>query len=134
MDEPEVIDLTQWSVLFPGGGEDISGSVYSGTFSVLDGSQVEDITHQRITHVEAYDVLDGDYAETDIVALAELSDGSWATVMAYCDTTGWDCQADAQWKWAPTRELAISQGLDREARRRLNVALPSDAEACGIEA
>lgn len=134
MNDAEVIDLTQWSVLFPNGGDDIYGSVYSGTFSVLDGSQVEDVTRVRIAHVEAYDVLDGDCAETDIVALAELTDGSWAAVMAYCDTTGWDCQADAQWKWAPTRELAISQGLDREARRRLNVALPTDAEAYGVEA
>lgn len=128
MEDAEVIDLTEWSVLFPNGGEDIYGSVYSGTFSALDGSRVEDVTCTRIAHVEAYDVQDGDYAETDIAALVELTDGSWATVMAYCDTTGWDCRAGAQWKWAPTRELAINQGLDREARRRLGVSLEVDRD------
>lgn len=134
MEDVEAFDPAHWSVLFPNGGEDIYGSVYSGTFSVLDGAQVEDVTRERIARVEAaHDYSPEGYGSTDLCCLVELTDGSWAACVAWCDTTGWDCRADAQWKWAPTRELAISQGLDREARRRLNVALPTD-EAYGIEA
>jgi hypothetical protein len=103
-----------------------SSSEYSGTFSVINGAQVEDVTPERVARVDASWVVEGDYSETNIAALVELTDGSWAAVMAWCDTTGWDCQSDVQWKWGPTRDLVISQGLDRPSRERLGLALPGE--------
>lgn len=117
-----------WPVIFPSGESNIYGSVYSGTFSVPFGRQVADVTPERIARVVAFDCEEGDYAETDLALLVELIDGTFAACMAWCDTTGWDCQSGAAWKWAPTRELVIEYGLDREARRRLGVALPVDVE------
>lgn len=120
-------DIAEWGVLFPNGGSDIYGHVYSGTFSVHDGSKVDDVTPGRIARVDASCVEHGDYAETGVGLLVELTDGSWATCMASCDTTGWDCQASAQWKWSRTRDEAISHGLDQYWRERLGVALPDSA-------
>lgn len=117
------IDFAEWPVLFPGSDTNIYGSVYSGTYSALDSSKVEDITPERIARVDASHVEDGDYAETNIAALVELTDGNWATVVAWCDTTGWDCQSGVMWKWAPDRETAIAQGLDNESRRLLGLTL-----------
>lgn len=126
----EGFDLAGWHVLFPGDPD-----IYTGTYSVVDGEQVDDITQERIARVDAsyvasdrtgYDwyANDGD----SVVVLAELTDGSYAACMAWCDTTGWDCRAGAQWKWAPTRDDAIRFGLDRESRAALDLSIPEDAE------
>jgi hypothetical protein len=102
-------------------------SYYSGTFSVYDGASVEDVTAERIARVDAWlaDSSEG-YSATDFTALVELADGTWAACMAWCDTTGWDCRSGVQWKWARTRDDAISQGLDRDARARLGVPLDGE--------
>lgn len=116
-------NLAGWSVLFPGDDTNIYGSIYSGTYSVVDGGKVDDITPARIARVDASFVDEREYAETSLAALVELTDGSWAAVMAWCDTTGWDCQSGVEWKWAPTRELAISHGLDNAARAEMGLEL-----------
>ena len=108
-----------WSVLFPPG--DVYGTEYSGTYSVHDAAQVEDITPERIARIDASYLNEGDYAETDLAALVELTDGTWAAVMAWCDTTGWGCQSGVQWKWGRTREDVISQGLDNAAREAMGL-------------
>jgi len=125
MDEIAVegFDLHDWEMIFPGG----SYGLYSGTFSVVDGSRVADVTPERITRVIAWHVKEGDCAETDLKLLVELNDGSFAACMAGCDTTGWDCQAGVEWRWAPSSEQAITQGLDRVSRARLGVPLAIDA-------
>lgn len=121
------INLADWDVLFPASGDNIYGSIYSGTHSVYDRSPVADITRDRIARIVAVDVTEGDYAETNLALMVELTDGTWATCMAWCDTTGWDCQSGVEWKWARTRADAVFSGLDREARRRLGVSLPDEA-------
>jgi hypothetical protein len=121
--ETDPLDLSEWPILFPGDDSNIYGSVYSGTFSALDSSQVADITPDRIARVDRSYVNGGDYAETDLAALVELVDGGWATVVAWCDTTGWDCQSGVMWKWAPDRATAIAQGLDNGARERMGLSL-----------
>lgn len=84
-------DLSEWAVIFPpveGGDVWRSYSVYSGTTSVVDGSTVEDVTAARIATVHAHDMTGGDLSETDLALLVELTDGTWAACMAWCDTTG----------------------------------------------
>ena len=119
-------DLAEWDVLFKNDGSGW-GSVYSGAYSTTDGSRVEDITRDRVARVDRSHVEFGDYAETSVELLVELTDGTWAACMASCDTTGWDCQAGVQWKVAPTRQEAIEQGLDRAARAALGVPLDGES-------
>jgi hypothetical protein len=69
------------------------------------------------------------YGSTDIAFVARLADGQWATCVAWSDTTGFGCQQDVAWRINPTRELAISQGLDKESRTHLGLALPGEENA-----
>ena len=97
-------------------------SEYGGIYSVYDHERVEDITAGDIARVDAWDAHSPEgYASTDVVALVELADGTWAALTAWCDTTGWDCQSDVTWRWARTREDAIRFGLDRAGRERLGL-------------
>lgn len=120
---------SDWRYVFPLGTEDDAWVTpsYSGAFSVHDSGQVEDITADRIARV---DLWFGESPEgggsLDFAALVELTDGTWATCLAWADYTGWGCQDDVQWKWAHTREDAISQGLDRRTRERLGVPLSGE--------
>lgn len=115
--------FTGWQYVLAGG----YFTAYRGVYD-LNGQSAEDVTADRIAHVDLIWCEEGDcFAETDMAALVELTDGTWAGLMAWCDTTGWGCQDDVSWKVAPTRELAISQCLDKEARARLGVPLPTDA-------
>lgn len=66
------------------------------------------------------------YASTDIALIARLTDGRWATCVAWSDTSGFGCQQGVDWRINDTRELAISQGLDKESRAHLGLALPGE--------
>lgn len=124
-DLPDVGDIDHyvWGSIL----KEDSYSSYRGAYSTIDGSQVEDITAERIARVDlAYGKSPDGYADTDMAILVELTDGTWAACMAWSDTTGFGCQDDVQWKVAPTRDEAISQGLDREARHKLGVPLPGE--------
>jgi hypothetical protein len=125
------VDASNWPYILPEPPDDhrsYSSTEYSGTYSIYDGSRVEDVTPERIARVDRIfgESPDGD-GSVDLAVLVELTDGSWAACMAGADTTGWGCQCDVQWKWASTRDEVISQGLDRAARAKLDVALESDA-------
>jgi hypothetical protein len=55
----------------------------------------------------------------DIAGLFELTDGRYASVVAGCDTTGWDCQSSVTWsKQFNTLDEAVTFGLDRSAREQ----------------
>lgn len=120
-------DLADWEVIFPGG----SCGLYSGTYSVVDGTKVADVTPERIARVVAWNVEEGEYAETSLALVVQLDDGSWAACMASCDTTGWDCQAGVEWRWAPSEALIVEQGVDRATRAELGRPLAIDAVTSG---
>ena len=57
------------------------------------------------------------YASASISALFQLAGGKYATLVAWCDTTGWDCRSSVTWsKQFDTLAEALSQGLDSEGR------------------
>lgn len=62
----------------------------------------------------------------DIALIAVLNDGQWATCVAWSDYTGFGCQQGVDWRVNATRELAISQGLDKESRTHLGLSLPRE--------
>ena len=126
-------DPAEWSMLFPASDESPywAYGLYDGVYSVVDGSRVADITPDRIAHVKGFEVTEGERAETDVLLLVELTDGSWAACMAGCDTTGWDCRASVMWRWAPSLEAIVENGLDRSARKALGMPLAIDAVTSG---
>ncbi|MFE1192864.1 hypothetical protein ACFW6E_08695 [Streptomyces olivaceoviridis] len=66
------------------------------------------------------------YGSTDIAFVARLTDGQWATCVAWSDTSGFGCQQGVDWRINSTREAAISRGLDKESRAHLGLALPGE--------
>ena len=72
------------------------------------------------------------YSEADYAALIELWDGSWATLHAGCDASGWACHgSDVRWRIFSTRNQAVRDGLTNESRRWLQLDLPEPDEATG---
>lgn len=133
-DLPDIgeIERDVWSSILPASDGWGWGSSYSGAYSTVDGSQVGDVIADRIARVHlTFGESPEGYGSTDMAILVELTDGTWAACMAWSDTTGFGCQDDVQWKVAPTRAEAISQGLDREARRKLGVLLPGEEATDG---
>lgn len=78
-----------------------------------------------LASLEAFSAWRGDYAEEDVEALLRLKDGRYATVVASCDTTGYDCRGYVDWHIAETFEEAVAFGLGEGARSRL---FPEDEE------
>ncbi len=100
----------------------------TNAYEILTGANKDAVTPARIAAVPHLWVESTEgYAQRDVVLLAELTDG-WATLTAWCDTTGWDCQSGGSWKWAATKEDAIRNGLDKEGRIRLGLALPGESD------
>lgn len=69
------------------------------------------------------------YGSTNIAFLARLSDGRWATCVAWSDTSGFGCREGVDWRINPTRETAIAMGLDKESRTHLGLSLPGEESA-----
>ncbi|MFG3046326.1 hypothetical protein ACGFZR_15520 [Streptomyces sp. NPDC048241] len=103
-----VLDSWLWRSLYEFGSGDIP-----------DSAQVVEVT-------DLWAVSPEGYADTDIALIARLADGQWATCVAWSDTTGFGCQEGVDWRINSTRELAISQGLDRESRLHLGLALSGE--------
>lgn len=126
-------DLWMWANVLDLGDE--SPSKYSSVevmqsmTEVVTQEERGSISLDRMKRVDAFHVGSPEgYASTEVFALVELVDG-WGTLVAWCDTTGWDCQSGGQWKWAATREEAIRNGLGTEERARLELSLPEDGSS-----
>lgn len=115
--------VRDWVVLFAG----TSYSAHTGASYAPLGGTAPDITADRVAQVSLFWHEDGDYAETNVAAVVQLTDGSWAAVLAWCDTTGWGCQDGVEWRVTDSREGAIQYGLDKEARAALGAPLPGEA-------
>lgn len=61
----------------------------------------------------------------EMVVLAELGDGRWASISAWNDYTGWGCQDAADVRIGATREDVIAYGLTNGDRDLLGLAVTS---------
>lgn len=101
----------------------IDGYLWQNLYEYADTTptppeDIAEITHLWATSPEGF-------ASTNLAALGRLhGDGGWFTVVAWCDTSGFDCMGQVDWHRADTREQAIRFGLDREARAHLGLSLP----------
>ncbi|MGW4703733.1 hypothetical protein [Streptomyces sp. NPDC004285] len=93
-----------------------------GTGDVPEPEQIAEVSHLWATSPEGW-------GSTDIAFLARLTDGQWATCVAWSDTSGFGCREDVDWRINPTREQAIAQGLDKESRTHLGLSLPGEENA-----
>lgn len=57
------------------------------------------------------------YGSVDMSALLTLTDGTFAVVVAWADTTGWGCRDGINWKVGPTLDSVVGY-LDAEVRTR----------------
>ena len=64
------------------------------------------------------------YGSVDIAATFTLVDGRFGALTGWCDTTGWDCQAGADWYEADTEEELIRTRLTRREREVLGYPHP----------
>lgn len=69
---------------------------------------------EEIAEVFFSDVSHGDYAETTVHGAFKMKSGKFGALYAGCDTTGWDCQCDGEWKEFDTEEEA--RAFAREGR------------------
>ena len=89
-------------------------------FGYADGFDMDDVAEVLASYCQPG--RDG-YANTDVHGLFRLKDGRYATLSAWCDTTGWDCQAAGHGEVYATLEEAKRLGLTLEERERLEVTL-----------
>lgn len=72
---------------------------------------------ERILHIS--DGADGERDSYPWVAVMKLKDGRYASVVAGCDYTGWDCQSSGRKYVAVTYDEIMRFGIDEEERKRL---------------
>lgn len=63
------------------------------------------------------------------VICGELNDGRFFALSAWCDYTGWDCQAGGSAFVAASEAEVVRFGLDKRERELLGIALPTEAPA-----
>jgi hypothetical protein len=121
--------LAQMAAAFDTDDIEVDEYLWSSLYDYADqGSQIPEPGHiVEITNLWA--TSPEGWGSTDINILGRLADDRWFTVVAWSDTTGFGCQYGADWRINATREEAISQGLDKEARAHLGLSLPGEESA-----
>lgn len=121
--------LAQMTAAFDTDGIEFDEYLWSALYDYADeGSQIPEPGH-IVEITELWAISPEGWGSTDINILGRLVDGRWVTVVAWSDTTGFGCRQGVDWRINDTRELAISQGLDKEARSHLGLALPGEESA-----
>ena len=88
------------------------------------------LTSFRLTDIDSFNFFQvghGDYAETDVVAFGTTWDEFWL-IEAWCDTTGWDCQAGGSIRVAKTFDDLVRYGMSKETRRMAGLLLQEEEE------
>ncbi|WP_020135110.1 hypothetical protein [Streptomyces sp. 351MFTsu5.1] len=121
--------LADLSMPFDTDGIDFDEYLWDALYEYADeGSQIPEPGH-IVEVANLWATSPEGYGSTDINVLGRLVDGCWFTVVAWSDTTEFGCRQGVDWRINDTRELAISQGLDKEARAHLGLALPGEEAA-----
>jgi len=83
-------------------------------YAPFEPEDVEEILHYE----------EGENDESSWVGVFKLKNGKFGYVDAWCDYTGWDCQAGGDGDVADTFEELQHWKLTTAIRRRLNITLP----------
>lgn len=94
------------------------------------GSKVSEAPFTREDVEEVIALSEGENDEADWLGLFLLKDGRYAFLTAWCDYTGWDCQAGGAAWVSHSLEHLLQMGVPRDARKRLPKAERREGAAC----
>ena len=115
------------------------------TFEALETLQeafgvVEDIRHldetispsrfklRQVISVEGVEISSPEgYASEDVLAYGKTY-GGWWLLEAWCDTTGWDCQAGGSIRLADSLEVLVRFGMSQTTRETFGLSLEEDED------
>lgn len=66
------------------------------------------------------------WSSVECYAVVRLTDGRWASLSAWADTTGWGCQDGVTWHIGESQEQVERWGLDDDGRKALGIDPPSE--------
>lgn len=105
----------------------ITGLSLDDTFNVAaEYNQVTEPSLEDVKDVIAQEVVNGDYAETDLHALVVLKDSTFGYFGGRCDTTGFDCQSWFESHASHDFETLIRTYVPQNVRRALGFPLEED--------
>ena len=84
----------------------------------------EGFTRDDVAEVLA--MVEGENDKASWLLLTRLSNGQFARLSAWCDYTGWDCEAGGDSATATDKDNLIRFSLTTAERKRLGVPLPED--------
>lgn len=97
------------------------------------GAGVDAATFGRDDVKAIHGIAPGDNDGDSWVICGELGDGRHFVLRAWCDYTGWDCQAGGDAEVAATRDEIIRFGCTEDDRRRMGLMLPEDSPAKSLD-
>lgn len=80
----------------------------------------QDVSRESVVRIVG--ISDGYGDGDDWIGLFELADGRFMLLCAWCDYTGWDCQAGGDHAFFDTEKSAV-QSLTDEQRNRLDLKM-----------
>lgn len=120
----EVLDTYDWEEAFGYAGEPGTDANSEPTIGgALPGGNYNLSPFTREDVAELYGTREGENDEESWLAYGKLRDGRHFYLEAWCDYTGWDCQAGGSVVIANSREELVRFGLDEESRRIFEVTL-----------
>ena len=119
----EVLDTYDWKEAFGFAGEpDACAAPEDFRGAVPDKSyNFERFNRQDV--VEIAGISEGENDDLSWMIYGLLEDGRWFFIDAWCDYTGWDCQAGGTVTIADSREECERFALTDDARNRMAVVL-----------
>lgn len=94
---------------------------YARNIRTATGCDPAPFTIDDVASVHAADPGQND--EQSWMMAGQLKDGRWFFLDAWCDYTGWDCQAGGDAQVANSLPALIRYGMTEEARQRMNLEL-----------
>lgn len=97
-----------------------ANTIRTATACASDGFTIEDVT----------EILKADCGENDgdsWIMVGKLKDGRVFFLDAWCDYTGWGCQAGGDAQVADSLENLVRYGMDEKGRERLGYAIEVQA-------
>lgn len=118
----EVLQGYDWEEAFGYAGEpnsegapNISGALPGNTYDLTPFTR-EDV-------YKIFGIRPGENDEEEWLIYGKLKDGRWFYLEAWCDYTGWDCQAGGSVTIANSRDEIERFGMGKENRRILGVTI-----------
>lgn len=122
----KILDDYDWEQAFQYCGEESKGSYQNGSADIrtVPGYGVNNAPFKRSDVVEILGYSEGENDGDSWLMLGKLNDGRYFALTAWCDYTGWDCQAGGTVFLTPASSLAVAYGFDDKEKSRLKPYLP----------